>query len=32
MQQPGVVNVASFLGSGPPRFYLPYEPELNNTS
>ena len=32
MQQPGVVNVASFLGSGPPRFYLPYEPEINNTS
>ena len=32
MSQPGVANVASFLGAGPPRFYLPYEPELNNTS
>lgn len=29
---PGVVNVASFIGSGPPRFYLPYEPELDNSS
>ncbi|MGI5832026.1 MAG: efflux RND transporter permease subunit [Thermoguttaceae bacterium] len=32
MAQPGVVNVASFLGGGPPRFYLPYEPEIDNTS
>jgi len=31
-QQPEVVNVASFIGSGPPRFYLPYEPELPNSS
>ncbi len=28
--QPGVVSVATFIGSGPPRFYLPYEPELPN--
>ena len=32
LKQPGVVNVASFLGAGPPRFYLPYEPELPNSS
>lgn len=32
MEQPGVVNVATFLGAGPPRFYLPYEPELPNSS
>ncbi len=31
-QQPGVVNVATFVGGGPPRFYLPYEPELANSS
>ncbi|NLS91846.1 MAG: efflux RND transporter permease subunit [Planctomycetaceae bacterium] len=30
LKQPGVVSVATFLGSGPPRFYLPYEPELPN--
>ena len=30
--QPGVKNVAAFIGSGPPRFYLPYEPELPNSS
>ncbi|MDD3470649.1 MAG: efflux RND transporter permease subunit [Thermoguttaceae bacterium] len=24
----GVVNTATFIGGGPPRFYLPYEPEL----
>ena len=30
--QTGVKNVASFIGSGPPRFYLPYEPELPNSS
>ncbi|HBH26028.1 MAG TPA: AcrB/AcrD/AcrF family protein [Rhodospirillaceae bacterium] len=24
----GVVSVASFVGSGPPRFYLPVEPEM----
>ena len=29
-KQPGVTGVASFIGSGPPRFYLPYEPELPN--
>lgn len=32
MEQEGVVNVASFIGSGPPRFYLPYEPEILNSS
>ena len=30
--QKGVKNVAAFIGSGPPRFYLPYEPELANSS
>ena len=30
--QEGVVNVASFIGAGPPRFYLPYEPEIANSS
>ncbi len=30
--QEGVVNVASFIGAGPPRFYLPYEPELADSS
>jgi len=28
--RPGVRNVAAFIGSGPPRFYLPMEPELPN--
>ncbi|MBR5627289.1 MAG: efflux RND transporter permease subunit [Thermoguttaceae bacterium] len=28
MKLEGVTNVGSFIGSGPPRFYLPYEPEL----
>lgn len=28
----GVKNVGTFLGSGPPRFYLPYEPEFPNSS
>ncbi|MDO5567290.1 MAG: efflux RND transporter permease subunit, partial [Planctomycetia bacterium] len=28
----GVKNIGSFLGSGPPRFYLPYEPEFPNSS
>ncbi len=32
LKQPGVVSVATFVGSGPPRFYLPYEPELPNQS
>ena len=32
LKQEGVTNVATFLGSGPPRFYLPYEPELPNSS
>lgn len=32
LQQEGVTNVASFIGAGPPRFYLPYEPELPNSS
>ncbi len=32
LSQDGVVNVTSFIGSGPPRFYLPYEPELPNSS
>ncbi len=29
---PGVKNVTSFVGSGPPRFYLPYEPQTPNSS
>lgn len=28
MQMDGVTAVSSFIGSGPPRFYLPVEPEL----
>lgn len=32
MKQEGVTNVASFIGSGPPRFYLPFEPEIMNSS
>lgn len=32
LEQEGVVNVATFIGGGPPRFYLPYEPELPNSS
>ncbi|MDO4550543.1 MAG: efflux RND transporter permease subunit [Planctomycetia bacterium] len=28
----GVTRVASFIGSGPPRFYLPYEPQTPNSS
>jgi multidrug efflux pump subunit AcrB len=27
-----VVNVSSFIGEGPPRFYLPLEPEINYAS
>lgn len=30
--QEGVVSVSSFIGAGPPRFYLPYEPEIPNSS
>ena len=32
LQQEGVINVATFIGSGPPRFYLPYEPELPDSA
>ncbi len=32
LQQEGVINTGSFIGAGPPRFYLPYEPELPNSS
>ena len=28
----GIVSTCSCIGSGPPRFYLPYEPELPNSS
>ncbi len=31
-KQKGVVSTASFLGAGPPRFYLPYEPQMPNSS
>jgi len=27
-----VVNVSAFIGAGPPRFYLPVEPESNNSA
>ncbi len=30
--QPNVVGIASFIGSGAPRFYLPYEPEAPTAS
>ncbi len=29
---PDIVSTATCIGSGPPRFYLPYEPELPNNS
>ena len=29
---PEVVSTAACIGAGPPRFYLPYEPELPNSS
>ena len=32
LNRPEVVGTATFLGAGPPRFYLPYEPELPNPS
>ncbi|MDO5581406.1 MAG: efflux RND transporter permease subunit [Planctomycetia bacterium] len=32
LKQEGITNISSFIGSGPPRFYLPYEPELPNSS
>ncbi|MBQ4204345.1 MAG: efflux RND transporter permease subunit, partial [Thermoguttaceae bacterium] len=28
LAQEGVVGATSFIGAGPPRFYLPYEPEI----
>lgn len=31
-QQEKVRNVSSFIGQGPPRFYLPIDPELPNSS
>ncbi|MGL4964111.1 MAG: efflux RND transporter permease subunit [Inquilinus sp.] len=31
-QDPRVAEVASFIGSGPPRFYLPVEPEAENSA
>lgn len=31
-QQPEVVSAATFIGAGPPRHYLPYEPEIPNPS
>ena len=30
MEDPRVINVATYAGSGPPRFYLPVEPEEPN--
>ncbi|WP_459556706.1 efflux RND transporter permease subunit [Lacunimicrobium album] len=30
LEQPGVTSVSSFIGAGPPRFYLPVEPEGTN--
>ena len=32
MQTPNVTGVSAFLGQGPPRFYLPVDPEMNYTS
>lgn len=32
LAMPGVTTVTSFMGEGPPRFYLPVEPELPNSS
>lgn len=32
LKEKGVASVASFIGSGPPRFYLPYEPQLMNSA
>ncbi|MDO4575312.1 MAG: efflux RND transporter permease subunit [Planctomycetia bacterium] len=32
LKREGVTSVATFIGSGPPRFYLPYEPQLMNSS
>ena len=31
LEQGGITGVASFVGSGAPRFYLPYEPEPPNS-
>jgi len=30
LEQPGVVSVSTFMGGGPPRFYLPVDPEDSN--
>jgi multidrug efflux pump subunit AcrB len=32
LQDPRVVSAATFIGQGPPRFYLPMEPEINYQS
>ncbi len=32
MDDPRVADVAGFVGAGPPRFYLPVEPESNNSA
>ena len=32
MQTPNVTGVSTFMGQGPPRFYLPVDPEMNYTS
>ena len=32
LKNPGIKSIASFIGSGPPRFYLPMEPEINYQS